>query len=147
MQPVLAKRVFFCFVGFLKFCEKTPQHPPISPTIPLLIGNLAGWVLGWVLEKHPPINFSLSIAVLRDLGGSWGVFRKNSFREKIPPQNGGRIGISPHHLLAAFYEHAMLRFRREAAALEVVENRNRCFAFESWNANGREKLIPNSYDF
>ena len=48
-----------------------------------------GWVLGWVLEKHPPINFSLSIAVLRDLGGSWGVFRKNFFREKIPPQNGG----------------------------------------------------------
>ena len=112
-----------------------------------VFGGVLGWVLGWVLEKHPPINFSLSIAVLRDSGGSWGVFRKNFFREKIPPQNGGRIGISPHHLPAAFYEHAMLRLRREAAALEVVENRNRCLAFESWNANGREKLIPNSYDF
>ncbi len=54
-----------------------------------VFGGELGWVLGWVLEKHPPINFSLSIAILRDLGGSWGVFRKNFFREKIPPQNGG----------------------------------------------------------
>ena len=42
------------------------------------MGGVFGWVFGWVLNQHPPSDFPLFIGVLRDLGGCWGVFAKNS---------------------------------------------------------------------
>ena len=55
------------------------RHKPFALTPRGVLGWVFGGVLGWVLSQHPPIDFSLSIAVSRDLGGCWGVFREKLY--------------------------------------------------------------------